>query len=68
MAKAERISCKVNSPKEFNKAMKTWKIKSRELTKEIKEGRYHEKPAAKRRKDLSKAKYIQAIRTKEANQ
>lgn len=66
MRKAGRISCKIEKPKDFNKALRTWKIKSRELTNEIKQRKEHEKPSAKRRKRLAKAKYIQYLRSQEA--
>jgi len=65
MPKAARIVSKINSPKDFNKALKSWRMKSRELTNEIRDRRYHEKPAAKRRKKLNKAKYIQSLRSRQ---
>lgn len=62
MPKPERIVEKIDKPRDFNKAVKNWKIKARILTDEIKIRKYHQKPSAAKREKINKATYIQKIK------
>lgn len=61
------IEVKVNKKGGIEKALKEYKrkvIKTKQL-KDIRDGRYYEKPSSKKRKKNQKAQYIQKIKDSE---
>jgi ribosomal protein S21 len=56
MSKAVKI--KVEVKKNISSALKNWKLKSRDILKELKDRKEYTKPSQKRRNEKNKAIYI----------